>query len=85
MKIAVTAIIKNEEQMLEKMLKSCKGLDVFVIDTGSSDGTYDLYKKYGVKWKKYSKWNDCIGTADDFHFSEARNESWIWLRVTTGV
>lgn len=75
MDIAVTAIIKNEEQLLEKMLKSCKGLPVFILDTGSSDGSYDLYKKYGVNWAKYSKWDDCPGTSERFSFSEARNES----------
>jgi len=75
MKIAVTAIVKNEEQLLEKMLKSCKDLPVFIIDTGSSDGSYDLYEKYGVTWEKYSKWDDCEGTSDRFSFSEARNEA----------
>ena len=73
--IAVTAIIKNEEAMLEKMLKSCKDIPIFVIDTGSTDGSYDLYKKYNVTWKKYSDWDDCIGTSDTFSFSKARNES----------
>jgi len=75
MKIAVVAIIKNEEAMLEKMLKSCKDLPVFVIDTGSNDGSYDLYIKYNITWKKYSRWDDCQGTAEDFSFAEARNEA----------
>lgn len=73
--IAVTAIVKNEEQLLEKMLKSCKDLPVFILDTGSSDGSYDLYYKYNVTWKKYSQWDDCKGTSDRFSFSEARNEA----------
>jgi len=68
MKISASLIIKNEEKMLPKCLKSIKGVDeIVIVDTGSTDKSIEIAKKAGAKVFTDYKWND--------HFSEARNES----------
>ena len=47
MKIAVYAICKNEEKFVKRFLDSCKDADgVFILDTGSTDGT----KRAAIVW-----------------------------------
>ena len=49
MKIAVYAISKNEAQFVERFMRSCEDADLIIIgDTGSSDDTVKLAKKYGA-------------------------------------
>lgn len=68
MKISASLIIKNEEAMLGKCLKSIKGVDeIIIVDTGSDDKSIEIAKEAGAKVFTDYKWND--------HFSEARNES----------
>ena len=67
-KISASLIVKNEEEMLGKCLKSIKGVDEIIIsDTGSEDKTIEIAKKAGAKVYTDYKWND--------NFSEARNHS----------
>ena len=51
MKIALCAIVKDEERVLERMIKSVEPIvDIFfIVDTGSSDGTREIIKKYQKK------------------------------------
>lgn len=68
MKISASLIIKNEEEMLGKCLKSIKGVDEIVIsDTGSTDKSIEIAEKAGAKVYTDYKWND--------NFAEARNHS----------
>ena len=67
-KICVYAIAKNEIKFIERWYESVKEADyICVLDTGSSDGTYEKFKELGiiVKQKSY----------DNFRFDEARNDS----------
>ena len=65
-KLSLSVIAKNEEEMIETMLKSCEGVDeIIILDTGSTDKTVEIGRKYGTVLTHY-KWND--------NFSEARNE-----------
>ena len=49
-KVCVYAITKNEEKFVERWVNSMKEADeIFVLDTGSSDGTVEKLKKLGVK------------------------------------
>jgi glycosyltransferase involved in cell wall biosynthesis len=50
-RLAISQIVKNESHVIERMLDSIKGIidcAVFV-DTGSTDGTQDVIKKWGEK------------------------------------
>jgi glycosyltransferase involved in cell wall biosynthesis len=49
-KLALNFICKDEERVIERMLNSSNGiLDLIVaVDTGSSDNTIELIKKYGL-------------------------------------
>ncbi len=67
-KICVYAISKNEIKFVERWFDSVKEADyVCVLDTGSTDGTFEKFKELGVitKQKKY----------ENFRFDVARNDS----------
>lgn len=67
-KICVYAIAKNENKFIDRWYDSVKEADyVCVLDTGSTDGSFEKFKKLGIitKQKKYN----------NFRFDEARNDS----------
>lgn len=67
-KICVYAICKNEIEYVDKWVKSMSEADeIVVLDTGSTDGTYEKLKEYGIRveQKKITPWR----------FDTARNES----------
>ena len=64
--IAVTMIVKDEEKMLSRALESVKEADyIYIADTGSTDDTIKIAKKYTDKIYTEYKWNK--------NFAEARN------------
>lgn len=67
-------IVKNEEKYLEDCLKSVKDLadEIIIVDTGSTDNTLEIAKKYNAKIFSFNWVND---------FSAARNYA---LRQCTG-
>ncbi|MCY6482743.1 glycosyltransferase [Clostridium aestuarii] len=66
--ISLCMIVKNEEKDIPRCLESVKDLvdEMIIVDTGSSDKTVEIAKKYGAK-VYYFEWCD--------DFSAARNES----------
>lgn len=49
MKIIVYAICKNEAQFAERFMVSCSEADgVYILDTGSTDGTPELLRALGA-------------------------------------
>lgn len=66
--LSACLIVKDEEQLIEKCLRSIKKHvnEIIVIDTGSSDNTVELAKKYADKVLHFDWVND---------FSAARNYS----------
>ncbi|MEK6946557.1 MAG: tetratricopeptide repeat protein [Nanoarchaeota archaeon] len=66
--ISLCMITKNEEKYLEQCLNSVKEIvdEIIIVDTGSSDKTKEIAKKFKAKIFDF-KWGD--------DFSEARNES----------
>lgn len=68
MKIAVYAIAKNEEKFVEKWYQAHKEADYLVVsDTGSTDSTRELCKKFGIMVFDV--------TVKPFRFDDARNIS----------
>jgi O-antigen biosynthesis protein len=66
--LSLCMIVKNEENFLEKCLLSVKDLvdEIIIVDTGSSDSTKEIAKKFTDKIYNF-EWCD--------DFSAARNES----------
>jgi GT2 family glycosyltransferase len=65
LKICVYTICKNELQFVERFAKSCEDADgVYVLDTGSTDGTPDALAKCGVEVEvvPFDGW----GTLDEY-------------------
>lgn len=68
MRISAVIIVKNESVMLPRCLESLKGIDEIIIcDTGSTDNTIEVAKKYTDKVFTDYVWND--------HFANARNHA----------
>lgn len=71
-------IVKNEQEMLERCLKSVKDLDeIIVVDTGSTDNTTAIACKYAdhVYVDEY-EWNDNFAEARNYAKSKATGD-WI--------
>jgi len=67
-RISVVLIVKNEEALLARCLDSVKGADEIIIcDTGSTDGTLEVARRYTDKIFTDYTWHD--------HFAEARNHA----------
>lgn len=74
MKLSLCMIVKNEQTTLPKCLSSVKNLvdEMVVLDTGSTDNTPQIAKKFGAEVHHFEWCND---------FSAARNEA---LKYVTG-
>lgn len=67
MKISVAMIVKNEEEMLPRALESVKEADEIVVcDTGSTDSTIEIAKKYTDKVYTDFVWCDNFGKARQY-------------------
>lgn len=66
--LSVCMIVRDEEKILPRCLKSVKDIvdELIVVDTGSKDNTISVAKDFGAK-VYYFQWND--------DFAAARNES----------
>lgn len=72
MKISVCMIVKNEENCLERCLKSLDGIadELIIVDTGSTDTTKDIALKYTDKVYDF-EWTGSFSDARNFSFSKA--------------
>ena len=67
-KICVYAIAKNEMKFIDRFYDSVKEADyVCVLDTGSSDGSFEKFKQLGIITDQK--------TYKNFRFDDARNDS----------
>ncbi|HHT9125668.1 MAG TPA: tetratricopeptide repeat protein [Candidatus Brocadiia bacterium] len=66
--VSLCMIIRNEENFLSGCLESVKHLvnEMIIVDTGSTDGSVEIAKRYGAKIFHH-RWNN--------DFSEARNHA----------
>lgn len=73
--ISLCMIVKNEEQVLARCLDSVADLmdEIVIVDTGSSDQTKEIARRYTDKIYDYS-WKDDFADARNFSFSKATME-----------
>lgn len=78
--ISLCMIVKNEEKTLEKCLESVKGIvdEVIIIDTGSTDLTKKIARKFTDKIFDFSWVND-FSAARNYAFEKASQEYILWL------
>lgn len=77
MRISVVMIVKNEEVLLGRCLESVKEADEIIIcDTGSTDRTVEIAKRYTDKVFTDYKWNDSYCDARNHAKSKATGD-WI--------
>ena len=71
MSLCVIVVTYNSDGVIERCLRSCGGLDVTVVDNGSTDGTVDVVRRFaaeraGVRW---------IANGDNRGFAGAVNQA----------
>lgn len=78
--LSLCMIVKNEQDVLERCLKSCKNLfdEIIIVDTGSSDNTVQIAQKFTNKIYHFD-WCDDFSSARNFAFEKAKSEYIMWL------
>lgn len=78
--ISLAMIVKNEQQVLDRCLKSVKNFfdEIIVVDTGSTDDTKKIAKKFTSKVKDF-EWQDDFSSARNYAFSLAGCDYIMWL------
>ncbi|MCT1403763.1 hypothetical protein AK95_05830 [Paenibacillus sp. LC231] len=73
--VSLCMIVKNEESYLERCLESVRGIvdEIIIVDTGSSDKTKDIAKRYTDKVFDF-KWIDDFSAARNFAIEFASSE-----------
>lgn len=79
-KLSVCLIVKNEEDCIENCLKCAKQFadEIVIVDTGSTDKTIDIAKKYTDKIFLF-EWQNDFAKARNFAFQKAHGEYLMWL------
>lgn len=78
--ISLCMIIKNEEETLERCLKSAESFvdEIIIVDTGSTDSSKDIAKKFKARVFNF-KWINDFSAARNFAFKKATKEYILWL------
>ena len=73
--VTLCMIVKNEEKYLERCLKSVVGKvdEIIVVDTGSTDSTIEIAKKYNAVIKHF-EWVDDFSAARNYSIKDVRTE-----------
>lgn len=80
MKLSLCMIVRNEEDVIERCLKSTLSFvdEIIVVDTGSTDKTKQIVSKYTSQLYDF-KWIDDFAAARNFSFSKATGDYIMWL------
>lgn len=78
--ISLCMIVKNEEDVLARCLKSAQGIadEIIIADTGSADRTKEIAGQFTEKVYDY-EWKDDFAAARNFAFSKAGMDYIMWL------
>ena len=74
--ISIAMIVKDEEKILENTLKALKDNefnDIVIVDTGSTDKTKEIAKKYTNKVYDY-KWDNDFSRARNYSLEKVDND-----------
>lgn len=79
-KLSLCMIVKNEEETLDRCLTCAKQFadEIIVVDTGSTDSTKEIAKKYTNHIFDFV-WNDDFSDARNFSLEKASGEYLMWL------
>lgn len=77
--ISACMIVKDAEEHLERCLHSLQGIveEIIVVDTGSTDNTLTIAKRYGAKTHHFS-WNNDFSAARNASLEQA-TQDWILI------
>lgn len=78
--ISLCMIVKNEEQTLENCLSSVRNIvdEIVVVNTGSSDRTQEIARKYTDKVFEFT-WVEDFSRARNYSFEQATKDYILWL------
>lgn len=78
--VSLCMIVKNEEEVLEQCLRSVSDVceEIIIVDTGSTDKTKEIAKKFTNKIYNFT-WIDDFAAARNFAFSKATKDYIFWL------
>ncbi len=78
--LSLCMILKNEEENLARCLDSASGIfdEIIIADTGSSDKTIDIAKRYTDKVYHFD-WIEDFSAARNFSFEKATSDYCMWL------
>ena len=79
-KLSVCLIVKNEEKVLRRCLNCVKKFadEIVVVDTGSTDSTLEIAKKFTSKIFQFA-WQDDFSRARNYAFKMASGEYLMWI------
>lgn len=78
--LSVSMIVKNESEVLARCLDSIQEIadEIIIVDTGSTDDTIDIAKKYTDKVYTF-QWIDDFAAARNYSLSKATKDYVMWL------
>lgn len=78
--LSLCMIVKNEESVLARCLKSAEGVfdEIIVTDTSSDDKTVEVAESFGARVNRFD-WCDDFAAARNFSFSTATMSHIMWL------
>jgi glycosyltransferase involved in cell wall biosynthesis len=78
--ISLCVIVKNEQDVIGRCLDSAKDLvdEIIIVDTGSTDNTKEIVKRYTDKVFDF-RWVNDFSAARNYSFSKATKDFILWL------